>query len=293
MNGASANTATGTTATASPVRGAGRFAPSPTGDLHLGSLATATASFLDARNRGARWLLRIEDIDTVRSQKSAADAILRRLESLGFWWDGPVVYQSQRLDYYRAALQLLTAQGLTYSCSCTRRDRGATTDTGGYPGTCRSGARRTGPAAIRFRADLCPVAPFFDRLHGLVDFDADSLGDPIIQRRDGCFAYQLAVVVDDVAQGITDVVRGDDLLPSVYWQRSLLRALGKSEPQYAHLPLVVRTRWEQAVQVPAFSARSRNELGAADLESPQIAGSSASCRTNEGTADSFVAVGHL
>ena len=239
MSDASANTAIGTTATGktdSP--GAGRFAPSPTGALHLGSLTTATASFLDARHRGAQWRLRIEDLDTARVQPGAADAILRLLESLGFWWDGPVTYQSTRTVLYRDALAALSDRSLTYLCSCTRRDRGATTDSGGYPGTCRAGPRRTGPTAMRFRSDRFPVGPYLDRLHGPTDVDAGVLGDPIIRRRDGCFAYQLAVVVDDHAQGITDVVRGEDLLPSTFWQRSLLRALGYPEPVYAHLPLV-------------------------------------------------------
>ena len=239
MSGANANTATGTTATASPAPGgAGRFAPSPSGGLHLGSLTTATASFLDARQSGAKWLLRIEDLDTARSRVAAADSILRLLDSLGFWWDGPVVYQSQRLELYRQALEELTSRGLAYACSCTRRDRGSTTDTGGYPGTCRLGARRAGPTAARFRADLSPVGPYLDRLHGPIDVDPEALGDPIVRRRDGCFAYQLAVVVDDAQLGVTDVVRGEDLLPSTYWQRSLLRALGLREPRYAHLPLV-------------------------------------------------------
>jgi glutamyl-Q tRNA(Asp) synthetase len=239
VSAASANTATGTTATGRPdSRGAGRFAPSPTGALHLGSLTTATASFLDARHRGAQWRVRIEDLDTARVQPGSADSILRLLESMGFWWDGPVVYQSGRTELYRDALNALSACSSTYLCSCTRRDRGATTDSGGYPGTCRAGPRRTGPTAVRFRSDKFPVGPYLDRLQGLTDADAAVLGDPIIRRRDGCFAYQLAVVVDDHAQGITDVVRGDDLLPSTFWQRSLLRALGYPEPIYAHLPLV-------------------------------------------------------
>jgi glutamyl-Q tRNA(Asp) synthetase len=233
------NTAIGTTATAKSSRGgAGRFAPSPSGALHLGSLATATASFLDARHQGASWLLRIEDLDATRALPSAADSILRILESLGFWWDGPVTYQSRRLALYREALSDLAQRGLAYPCSCTRADRGATTDSGGYPGSCRRGVRRPGLTAMRFRADLSPVGPFVDRLQGLIDFDAETLGDPIIQRRDGCYAYQLAVVVDDNEQGVSEVVRGADLLPSTYWQRSLLRALGHPEPRYAHLPLV-------------------------------------------------------
>ena len=236
MSAASDNTATGTTATAKP--GVGRFAPSPSGPLHLGSLATAAASFLDARHAGGRWLLRIEDLDTARSLPQAADAILRLLETLGFQWDGPVAYQSQRQVLYGEALADLVTRGLAYPCSCTRSDRGATDDSGGYPGTCRAGQQRPGPAATRFRADLYPVGPFSDRLQGLVDVDTAAQGDPIIRRRDGCFAYQLAVVVDDADQGVTDVVRGDDLLPSTGWQRSLQRALNLPEPRYAHLPLV-------------------------------------------------------
>ena len=219
-------------------RGAGRFAPSPTGTLHLGSLTTAAASYLDARHHGSRWLLRLEDLDTARIVPGAADSILRTLESLGFDWDGAVAYQSQRLDLYRESLARLTASGLAYSCSCTRRDIGATDDAGGYAGTCRQGPTRPGPVAVRFRADLAPVGPFIDRLQGPVDIDASALGDPIIRRRDGLYAYQLAVVVDDADQGITDVVRGSDLLPSTCWQRSLQRALGLPEPRYAHLPLV-------------------------------------------------------
>jgi glutamyl-Q tRNA(Asp) synthetase len=218
--------------------GTGRFAPSPTGALHLGSLATAAASFLDARHTSSRWLLRMEDLDGARAVPGAADAILRTLEALGFAWDGPVIYQSQRLDLYREATTRLADLGLAYPCSCTRRDIGATDDTGGYSGTCRSGPGKPGPTATRFRADLQPVGPFIDRLQGPVDIDASALGDPIIRRRDGLYAYQLAVVVDDADQGVTDVVRGSDLLPSTCWQRSLQRALGYPEPRYAHLPLV-------------------------------------------------------
>ncbi|MDE2252489.1 MAG: tRNA glutamyl-Q(34) synthetase GluQRS [Gammaproteobacteria bacterium] len=217
---------------------AGRFAPSPTGALHLGSLTTAIASYLDARHAGGRWLLRIEDLDSARVVPGAADAMLRTLETLGLGWDGPIVRQSRRLPLYREAVASLEAAGLAYPCSCTRRDIGATDDAGGYPGTCRAGPTKPGPFAMRFRADRCPVAPFIDRVQGPVDIDASALGDPIIRRRDGLYAYQLAVVVDDAAQGISDVVRGADLLPSACWQRSLQRALALPEPAYAHLPLV-------------------------------------------------------
>lgn len=230
---------TGTTVTDRPEGPAtGRFAPSPTGALHLGSLATATASFLDARHHGGKWLLRMEDLDRAREVPGAAAGILGDLEKLGFWWDGAVVYQSQRQDLYRQAVATLEARGLAYPCSCTRRDLGATDDFGGYGGTCRAGTRRSGPTTMRFRADLSPVGPFVDRLLGPVEVDPSALGDPVIRRRDGLYAYQLAVVVDDAEQRVTDVVRGADLLPSSYWQRSLQRALGLPEPRYAHLPLV-------------------------------------------------------
>ncbi|MGH8252950.1 MAG: tRNA glutamyl-Q(34) synthetase GluQRS [Steroidobacteraceae bacterium] len=241
---ASTETATTVIAEADPggdrcdLHGAGRFAPSPTGALHLGSLATAAASFLDARHRRSRWLLRIEDLDTARVVPGAADAILRTLEALGFAWDGPVTFQSQRLELYQRAITDLSAAGFAYPCSCTRRDIGATDDVGGYAGTCRLLPAKPGPTSTRFRADLRPRAPFIDRLQGLVDIDASALGDPVIRRRDGLHAYQLAVVVDDADQGITDIVRGSDLLPSTSWQRSLQAALGLPEPSYTHLPLV-------------------------------------------------------
>jgi len=225
-----------TTATDKPRTG--RFAPSPTGALHLGSLATAVASYLDARHASGRWLLRLDDLDTARTVPGATDGIIRTLDLLRLAWDGPVVYQSQRHPLYEDAIAQLATAGLAYPCSCTRRDLGATDDAGGYPGTCRAGPTKSGPFAMRFRADLRPVRPFVDRLQGPVDIDASALGDPIIRRRDGLHAYQLAVVVDDADQGVTDVVRGSDLLPSTCWQRALQRALGTPEPGYAHLPLV-------------------------------------------------------
>ena len=171
---ASTVTATTVIADRDSVPGAGRFAPSPTGALHLGSLATAAASYLDARHRRSRWLLRIEDLDSARVVPGASDAILRTLEALGFTWDGPVTFQSERLDLYQRAIAQLAAAGFAYACSCTRRDIGATDDTGGYAGTCRTGPTKAGPTSTRFRADLHPAGPFIDRLQGPVDIDASS-----------------------------------------------------------------------------------------------------------------------
>jgi len=235
----SASTAIATTVTAEP--GApytGRFAPSPTGVLHLGSLATAAASILEARTRGGRWLLRIEDLDTARVVPGASDGILRTLEALGFHWDEAVWYQSRRLEHYEAALGQLRQRGFLYECSCSRRDLGASDDRGGYPGTCRAGAAKPGPTALRFRADLQTFGPLVDELQGSLGAGISAGGDPVVRRRDGLHAYQLAVVVDDAASRVSHVVRGTDLLPSCRWQRALQTALHLPPVAYAHVPLL-------------------------------------------------------
>jgi len=194
-------------------------------------------SFLDARSRGGRWLLRMEDLDTARVVPDCADQMLRTLEVFGLAWDGAVVYQSARTAHYARALDALRENGLTFECSCTRREREGE-GAGGYPGTCRSGPKRRGPTATRFRvADL--DVRFSDRAQGVCRFALHERGDVIIRRRDGAFAYQLAVVVDDALQGITDVVRGADLLDSTPWQIALQEALHFRTPAYLHLPLVV------------------------------------------------------
>ena len=213
----------------------GRFAPSPTGPLHLGSLVAAVGSFLDARSRGGRWLLRMEDLDSARVLPGCADQMLRTLEVFGLTWDGAVVYQSARTAHYARALEALRADGLTFECSCTRREREGE---GGYPGTCRLGPKRRGPTATRFRVADVDVR-FSDRAQGDCRFALHERGDVIIRRRDGAFAYQLAVVVDDALQGVTDVVRGADLLDSTPWQIALQEALQFRTPAYLHLPLVV------------------------------------------------------
>lgn len=222
----------------------GRFAPSPTGPLHLGSLVAALGSFLDARQQRGHWLLRIEDLDTARVRPGCADQIKRTLEDLGLTWDGPVEYQSSRLALYEEALEGLVRRGLTFQCRCTRRSLAESEDTG-YPGTCRDQPAQPGPSAIRFRVDDALNVSFTDRFQGACSFAMRALGDVVIRRRDGVVAYQLAVVVDDAQQGITDVVRGADLLPSTPWQILLQGALAVPLPRYAHLPLIVEPSGEK------------------------------------------------
>lgn len=188
----------------------GRFAPSPTGPLHFGSLVTAVASYDDARSKGGKWLVRIEDLDTPRNVPGADAAILRTLERFGLEWNGPVLYQSTRLEAYREALDLLRRAGHAYPCSCSR--------TTTAPCTCTSGPRWR----VRFAND-----------------------DFTILRADGIFAYQLAVVVDDAWQGITDVVRGADLVDSTPRQIHLQKLLGLPSPTYRHVPVVVNERGEK------------------------------------------------
>lgn len=223
---------------------AGRFAPSPTGPLHLGSLVAAVGSWLHARAEGGRWLVRIEDIDTPRVVDGSAEEILAALRRYALDWDGEIVWQSRRTQLYERALDELRAKGLVYDCACSRADlqRAASAPVGAepvYPGTCRNGIAAGKVArAIRFRAPDEMIA-FEDRIAGRVEENvAERTGDFVVRRADGLFAYQLAVVVDDAEQGVTQIVRGADLLASTPRQIALQRALGYATPSYAHLPLV-------------------------------------------------------
>lgn len=239
MSAVNVSTATGTTATAERAAYVGRFAPSPTGDLHLGSLLAAVGSYLDARHHGGRWLLRMEDLDTPRVVPGSTDRILQTLDAFGLHWDGPVTYQTERLPLYQAAIEQLRTAGHLFECSCSRRELGSTGDTG-YPGTCRDGPTRPGaPTATRFRVANDSVVFFNDRVQGECQARLGDLGDFVIKRKDGIVAYQLAVTVDDGAQHVSDVVRGADLLLSTGWQIALQRSLALPQPAYAHLPLVI------------------------------------------------------
>ncbi len=214
----------------------GRFAPSPTGALHFGSLLAALGSYLDAHHAGGQWLVRMEDLDPDREQPGAADGILRTLEALGLFWDGPVLYQSDRQDAYRQAIDELITQGLVFRCECPRR---RVRRLGGiYDGYCRQRTIAADRAcALRLRVNQQPVS-FRDAIQGAISQNLqDHCGDFIIRRKDGLIAYQLAVVVDDAYQGITRVLRGADLLDTTPRQIRLQQCLGLPTPEYAHIPV--------------------------------------------------------
>ena len=230
----------------------GRFAPSPSGPLHFGSLVAAVGSYLDARAHGGQWMLRIEDVDQPRTVAGAADDILRTLAGLGFAWDGEVLVQSRRLDVYHAALLRLQLDGEVYPCACSRAEIAACSPPrsvdGGlvYPGSCRNGlAAGRAARAWRLRVADATIA-FGDRVQGDVQQNLErAVGDFILLRADGQYAYQLAVVTDDAAQGINAVVRGVDLLDSTPRQIWLQQRLALTTPTYAHLPVVTNAAGEK------------------------------------------------
>lgn len=219
----------------------GRFAPSPTGPLHLGSLFTAAVSYLDCLQQGGQWLLRIDDIDPPRAMPGAAELIVKSLAALGFEWHGPVYYQSQRHDAYRSAAQQLAAANLTYPCGCSRANIAAHPDSHSgqrYPGTCRLGTATQPPWATRLRTSNLTVT-FTDRFQGAQRNDLEaSSGDYVIWRKDGLPAYHLANVVDDAWLKITHVVRGADLLESSAAHIHLQQKLSLAPVSYAHLPVL-------------------------------------------------------
>ena len=248
----------------------GRFAPSPTGLLHIGSLLTALASYADARAQGGRWLVRMEDLDPPREMAGAADDILRTLEAFGFEWDGGVAYQSRRYDLYHEALGRLKAKGLVYPCDCSRKDWQAVARAGAdgfvYNGCCagldpQRALHKTPAWRVRVPDE---IIGFDDAVVGHYAQNlAHDIGDFVLLRADGFWAYQLAVVADDAAQGITHIVRGQDLLVSTPRQLWLQRALDTPEPHYAHLPLLVNgagQKWSKQTLAPALDLGAREAL---------------------------------
>lgn len=225
----------------------GRFAPSPTGPLHFGSLVAAVGSYLEAKSHDGEWLVRIENLDTQREISGASNEILRALESLGMEWDHDVIYQSKRNSLYQATLALLEKYGVIYPCTCTRKEIADSSITGFsgpvYPGTCRKNLLNEKQlGALRVKTDNSLVK-FKDALRGQVSQRLESeTGDFVLRRADGIYAYQLVVVVDDAEQGITHVVRGADLLDSTHRQIYLQKLLGYLTPEYMHLPVVTNNQ---------------------------------------------------
>ncbi len=252
----------------------GRFAPSPTGPLHSGSLVAALASWLDARAHGGQWLVRIEDVDRTRCLPGMDQIILRQLAAFGLHSDQPPLYQSRRPALHQRALDQLIASGHAYPCGCSRRDIELTLQRSGqvktrhgeliYPGTCRAGLQGKSARAWRFRTGDQSLVRWQDRRLGAQAQDVSAaVGDFILKRADGCFAYQLAVVVDDADQGITDVVRGEDLADNTARQILLQRALGLPMPRYLHTPLVLGDNGEKlSKQNGALALDTRQPLAA-------------------------------
>lgn len=237
-------------APASEQRRCGRFAPSPTGPLHFGSLIAAVGSYLSTRSQGGEWLVRMEDIDPPREVKGAAGDILRTLETYGFEWDGEILYQRRRRDAYETALDGLRRGNTLYPCTCTRKEVADSSVLGiegpVYPGTCRAGlAQERVARAWRVRTEGAAIE-FTDGVQGLQSSVLErDVGDFVVQRADGLYAYQLACVVNDAEQGMTEVVRGADLLTSTARQIHLQRLLGLPTPAYTHLPAAVNAQGEK------------------------------------------------
>ncbi len=244
----------------------GRFAPSPTGPLHLGSLVTAVASYLHARQASGEWLVRIDDIDPPREVPGAASQILETLEALDLEWDRSVLYQSQRHAVYRAEADRLLADNLAFRCSCSRAAlrTGSAAQSARYPGTCRD-LGLTGPdTAVRARVEPGVVA-FVDELQGAIQVElSDTIGDYIIVRRDALPAYHLACVVDDAAEGVTTIVRGVDLLDSTPAHVHLQGLLGLPTPAYCHLPILVNERGQKLSKQTGAEAVHAGTGGLAD-----------------------------
>lgn len=232
----------------------GRFAPSPTGLLHHGSLFAAVVSYCDAKANQGQWRVRIEDIDPPREREGATAAILSMLEAHSLYWDGPVTFQSAASERYEAALEVLDHQQRLFWCNCTRKQL---REHATYPGTCRHKRQFAENHAIRFISE-CELDSFDDLFQGHQKANVkNELGDVMLRRRDGLFAYQLAVVCDDIAEGITHVVRGLDLLESTYWQRELYRAFNKTAPQFGHFAIVTPPNADHKLSKQSFAPAIR------------------------------------
>ena len=270
----------------------GRFAPSPTGALHSGSLVAAVGSYLDAKSNHGDWLVRIEDLDWQREVPGAASEILRTLERLGMEWDGDVIYQSQRSDAYQAALDTLNRQGIIYPCICSRKEIADSSMMGVsgpiYAGTClKNPVPVHGAHALRIRTHNDRIE-FNDILQGFYSQKLkDDMGDFVLRRADGIYAYQLAVVVDDAEQNITHVVRGADLLDSTPRQIFLQQLLGYSTPQYLHLPVVTNSSGEKLSKQTGAAPIDLSNALVHLINALQFLGQNPPIEMSEGTISSF------
>jgi glutamyl-Q tRNA(Asp) synthetase len=241
----------------------GRFAPSPTGPLHFGSLVSAVASYLQAKSRGGEWLVRMEDIDPPREPAGAADDILRTLEAYALYWDGPLLYQSSRRDGYEDALLRLSRQHLTYPCTCSRkqiREAQGHSKTTVYPETCRGISQTTSSHAIRLKTEFQDIE-VVDAIQGSFSQNIrEHVGDFVVKRADGYYAYQLAVVVDDAEQNITEIVRGSDLLDNTPRQVFLQQMLDVPLPRYVHIPIATTNGEKMSKQTKAPPISKQNPV---------------------------------
>ncbi|MGL5290369.1 MAG: tRNA glutamyl-Q(34) synthetase GluQRS [Vibrionaceae bacterium] len=239
----------------------GRFAPSPSGLLHFGSLVTAVGSFIQARAQRGKWLVRIEDVDRQREIAGAATHILATLETFGLFWDDAVLYQSQRTDYYQAQIEQWLKNGSAYFCQCTRSELKA--HGGIYPGICKNKQLKNGEQKAVRLILAQPVHQFTDLRRGLLSFDPNfTAQDLLIKRRDGLFAYNLAVVLDDIAQGVTEIVRGADLIEATCWQIALYHQLAVKPVSYLHLPLALDARGQKLSKqnhAPAVTEQEKSQ----------------------------------
>ena len=284
----------------------GRFAPSPTGELHAGSLVAALASYLDARAHQGEWRVRMEDIDGPRCVPGADQTIMQQLQQCGLQWDGEIAYQSQRNSLYQGALDQLLAQGLVYPCGCTRKEIEESQALMGlnlerhkaavYPGSCRDGLQGKSSRAWRFNAQAwsakrgSPWVHWTDRRLGAQTQNVlDEVGDFVLKRADGLWAYQLAVVVDDAAQGISHVVRGQDLADNTARQIMLQEALGLARPHYLHTPLVLGPNGEKLSKQNGAKALDLS-TEAAICNTMRLAASSLDLHT---ASDTFTAMSQL
>ncbi len=235
----------------------GRFAPTPSGSLHFGSLVAAVGSYLQSKSRDGQWFVRIDDLDTARVVKDSTSNILKALETFGLGWDGKVLYQSNRIESYHEAIDQLSKQGLTYPCSCSRKEIGMTS----YAGTCRNGiTSNKSNCSLRIRTKN-QLTKFEDNVQGTIEQNLElELGDFIINRADNVIAYHLATVVDDYYQKITEVVRGVDLIDSTPRQIYLQEQLGYTEIQYTHLPLVTDQQGEKLSKSLGDLISARSEV---------------------------------